>query len=149
MKQSILLKQNVNTSTWLMLIRITLGVLLIWKGLTFIQDTSHLQVALQSTAEGGLTTFASVTAAVVGIGTLLSGIFVMVGFFTRQVSYTQIGIVFVALAFVYFTSIERTTLEMITTGVIFLLMALVAVYGSGSASFDNALQNAGERESSG
>ena len=139
MKQSISYKRNINTSTSLMLIRITLGVLLIWKGLTFIQDTSHLQVALQS--EGGMTTFASVTAAVVGIGTLLSGIFLMVGFFSKQVSYMQMGIVVLALTFIYFTSIERTTFEMATTGVILLLIALVAVHGSGSASFDNALQH--------
>ena len=147
MKRSISFKQNMNKSTLLMLIRITLGVLLIWKGLAFIQDTSHLQIALQSTTEGGLTTFASVIAAVVGIGTLLSGIFLMVGFFTKQVSYMQMVIVVLALAFIYFTSIERTPFEMVSTGVILLLMALVAVHGSGTASFDNALTSPNEQTS--
>lgn len=139
MIQSIELKKNNTQSTWLALTRIVLGMLLIWKGLLFIQDTSELQVAIQRAAAAEYGGFGDVTAAVVSILTLVSGIFIMVGIFTKITSYVQIALTISAIIFIYSTGIERTGFEMISTIIILLLLAFYAKKGSGPISFDRSI----------
>ena len=145
MTHNFALKSRTSDSAWLPVVRILLGIALVWKGLGFTHDTSQLQVALQRSQEAGLSVFASVTAAIVSIGTLMSGIFLMVGFFTKTISITQLGFIAAALAFIYFTNIERTALDNISTLVIVPLVVLFAIKGSGRISFDEPLQRKANR----
>src|SRR5687767_10353050 len=71
---------------WVGLIRIALGFLLVWKGLLFIQDTGVIQSVIERAGVTEVSTLATVLAAVIGIVTLLSGVFISVGFFTRAVA---------------------------------------------------------------
>jgi putative oxidoreductase len=140
MEQSIELKTNSIKSTWISLIRIVLGILLIWKGLLFTQDTSELQVAIQRTGVGEYAGFLDIIAAAVSIFTFVSGMFIMVGFLTRIVSFIQIAIIILGIAFIYSTGIQRNSFELISTIIILSLLALVANKGSGSISFDKAIE---------
>ena len=140
MEQSIDLKTNRTSSTWMSLVRIVLGLLLIWKGLLFIRDASELQVAIQRTGIGEYAGFLDVIAAVVSILTLVIGIFLMVGFFTRITSHVQIAIIILGIVFLYSTGIERSSFEMISTIIILSLLVFFAYRGSGPISFDEAIQ---------
>jgi uncharacterized membrane protein YphA (DoxX/SURF4 family) len=134
------MKNNITQSTWLALTRMVLGMLLIWKGLLFIQDTSELQMAIQQAAAAEYGGFGHVTAAVVSILTLVSGIFIMVGIFTKITSYVQIAMIIPAIIFIYSTGIERTSFEMISTIIILLLLVFYAKRGSGPISFDRSIR---------
>ena len=140
MEQSIELKTNNTNPTWIALIRIVLGMLLIWKGLLFTQDAGELQVAILRTGVGEYAGFLDVIAAAVSILTLVSGIFIMVGLFTRIVSYIQLAMIFLGISFIYSTGIERNSFEMISTIIILSLLVLIASKGSGSISFDKAIE---------
>jgi putative oxidoreductase len=140
MGQNIELTKNNTRSTWLALTRIVLGILLVWKGLLFTQDTSELQVAIQQTGIGGYAGFLHLIAAIVSIFTLVSGIFIMVGLFTRIASYIQIALIVLGIAFVYSTGIDRNGFEMISTIIIISLLAFLANKGSGPISFDKAIE---------
>ena len=140
MERSIEFKTKSNSTSWIALIRIVLGILLIWKGLLFTQDTSQLQVAIDRTGIGQYAGFLDVIAAIVSILTFVSGIFIMVGLFTRIASFLQIAIIILGIAFIYSTGIERTSFEMISTIIILSLLAFVGNKGSGSISFDKAIE---------
>lgn len=140
MQQTIELKRRRTRSTWMALTRITLGIFLVWKGLLFIQDASELQVAIQRTGAGEYAGFLDVIAATVSILTLVSGIFLMVGFFTKATSYIQIALVVLGMVFIYSTGIQRSALDVLTTVIIIPMLWLFAGKGSGSISFDEAIE---------
>jgi putative oxidoreductase len=129
-------KSTETRSTWLGLIRIVLGFLLTWKGLAFIQDVSQLQTTLERSGADQLSTLAGVTAAVIGIVTLVSGIFISVGLFTRAAAFVQITIVGAALIFLSVTNIDRSIIDVVSSFVILILLVLYGIVGSGSISFD-------------
>lgn len=139
MKQHIALKPNNTPPTWVGLIRIALGFLLVWKGLAFIQDTSQLQTIMERSGAGELSGLASVTAAVVGIVTLLSGIFISVGFFTTPVAFIQIVIIGAGIIFLSVTNTDRNTIDVISTSIVLVLLVFYGIKGSGPISFDEAL----------
>lgn len=134
MRHDMQLKTNNTTSTWIGLTRIILGFLLIWKGLLFTQDTSELQLAV-----AGHSGFLYVVAAVVSILTLISGIFITVGFFTKVISFVQIAMIIIGIAFIIYTGAERNSFDMISTFIILGLLAFYFHKGSGSISFDKAI----------
>src|SRR4051812_24471735 len=126
MEKYIDLKTNSARSIWMSLIRIVLGILLIWKGLLFIRDTSELHMAIQRTGIGEYAGFLDVIAAVVSILTLVSAIFLIVGLFTRITSYIQMAIIILGIVFIYLTGIERNSFEMVSTIIILSLLAFFA-----------------------
>lgn len=140
MEQTIYVKANSTRATWMALMRITLGILLIWKGLLFTQDTSELQLTIQRTGAGAYAGFLDVIAGTVSILTMVSGIFMMVGFFTKAVSYIQITMIGLAMVFIYSTGIQRNTFEVVSTIIIFSMLLLFAGKGSGSISFEKAIE---------
>lgn len=139
MGQSLGLTKN-STAMWIGFTRILLSVLLLWKGLLFTQDASEFQDAIQQTAVGEYAGFLYSIAAVVSILTLVTCIFVMVGFFTRIASFIQMGIIILGVAFIYSVGIERNNFEVISTIVIFLLLLFLVKKGSGSISFDKVIR---------
>ncbi|RYE52729.1 MAG: DoxX family protein, partial [Sphingobacteriales bacterium] len=111
-----------------------------WKGLLFTQDASVLEAAIQQTGIGEHDGFLHVVAAMVSILTLVSGIFIMVGLFTRLLSYIQIVVISLGLAFIYTTGIHRNNFEVISTIIIVSLLVFIANKGSGPISFDRAIE---------
>ncbi len=126
--------KNYIASTWLGLIRIVLGILVVSKGLVFIYETS-----LRSSISE-LSMFGHITAAFVGIVTLSAGMFIIVGLLTRLSASIQIGAVAVALIFMSATGIERSTLAVVSTIVVVTLLVFFAIKGSAAISFDKELE---------
>lgn len=129
-------KQVPGQPTWLTVLRILLGILLTWKGITFIQDTAALESTIQHTGIGVFSGNSRVFALVVCILTLLCGFFITVGLFTRASSIVQIPITIVAVIFVNMKNIESSGVELILSIVALGLLILFSIKGSGRLSAD-------------
>lgn len=120
---------------WLTLLRMILGFILIWKGIIFIRDTTALQTLIENTGVGVFSTNSEVLAFIVSYLSLLCGVFIGVGLFTRTSSIIQIPVLIVAVIFVNIRHIDSAfelVLSIITLG----LLILFAVKGSGQFSAD-------------
>ena len=137
MSQSII---NGNTTlhqpAYLTIVRVALGVVLIWKGISFIRDTTALQLLIQQTGVDVFTRNAEALALVVTILTLLCGFFITVGLFTRLSAIVQIPILLVAIIFVNFKNMEHSAFDLILTVVILILLIVFAMKGSSALSAD-------------
>jgi putative oxidoreductase len=125
-----------NQPTWLTILRIALGIILIWKGINFIRDISVLKSMIEQTGVGVFSRSSGAIAAVVGILSLLCGFFITVGLFTRISSIVMVPIIFVAIVFVNMKNIERNAFELILTIIVLVLLVLFAIKGSGPLSAD-------------
>jgi putative oxidoreductase len=122
--------------TPLTILRIVLGIILIWKGIVFIQDTAQLKSMIEQTGIGVFSQSSGAIATVVSILSLLCGFFITVGLLTRISSIVQMPIVIVAIIFVNIKNIERNGFELILTVIVLLLLILFAIKGSGTLSAD-------------
>ncbi|MEO6000628.1 MAG: DoxX family protein [Chitinophagaceae bacterium] len=129
-------KQVPSQPTWLTVLRILLGIILTWKGITFIQNIASLESTIQQTGMGVFSDNSRVVALVVTILTLLCGVFITVGLFTRASSAVQIPITIVAVVFVNMKNIERSGFELILSIVALGLLILFFIKGSGRLSAD-------------
>ena len=129
-------KPRPNQPSWLTILRIALGIILIWKGINFIRDISVLRSMIEQTGVGVFSRSSGVLAAIVGILSLLCGVFITVGLFTRISSIVMIPIIFVAIVFVNMKNIERNAFELILTIIVLVLLVLFAIKGSGPLSAD-------------
>jgi len=129
-------KPRANQPTWLTILRIALGIILIWKGIKFIRDISVLRSMIEQTGVGVFSRSSGVLAAIVGILSLLCGVFITVGLFTRMSSIVMIPIIFVAIVFVNMKNIERNAFELTLTIIVLVLLVLFAIKGSGPLSAD-------------
>jgi putative oxidoreductase len=128
--------RRVSQPTWLTILRIVLGIILIWKGIVFIQDTAQLKSMIEQTGIGVFSQSSGAIATVVSILSLLCGFFITVGLLTRISSIVQMPIVIVAIIFVNIKNIERNGFELILTVIVLLLLILFAIKGSGTLSAD-------------
>lgn len=129
-------KSSVSQPTWLTILRIVLGIVLIWKGVNFILDISALESMIEQTGIGVFSHSSGAIALVVSVLSLLCGFFITVGLFTKVSSIVMIPIVIVAIIFVEMKNIERNSLELILTIIVLALLILFAIKGSGPLSAD-------------
>lgn len=127
---------SANQPAWFTLLRIVLGIILIWKGFNFIRDISVLKSLIDQTGVGLFSQHAEALALVVTILTLLCGFFITVGLFTKLSSIVQLPIILVAIIFVNIRNIERDGFELTLTVLVFILLILFAIKGSGKLSAD-------------
>ena len=144
MKEGEILKEahlTEETSTtqprWLTIIRIALGLILFWKGITFIRDSSDLQLLLQRMSIGVVDQNSQVIAFIITYVTLLGGLFITVGLFTKTSSIIQIPILIGAVFFVNTKNgLNQSNSELILSAIVLLLLILFAIKGSGVLSAD-------------
>jgi len=129
-------KPSVSQPTWLTILRIVLGIILIWKGINFIWNTAQLESMIEQTGIGIFSKSASTLSSIVSILSLLCGFFITVGLFTRISSIVQIPIVIVAIIFVNSKNIGSNRFELMLTIIVFILLILFAIKGSGPLSAD-------------
>jgi uncharacterized membrane protein YphA (DoxX/SURF4 family) len=113
-----------------------LGIILIWKGINFIRDTSEMQSMVEQTGIGVFSRSSATVTFVVIFFNLLCGVFITVGLFTRASSIVMIPIIFVAVIFVHIKNADRNSLELILTIIVLVLLILFAIKGSGPLSAD-------------
>ncbi len=122
--------------TWLTVLRFLLGIIITWKGITFIQDITALESTIQHTGIGVFSSNSRAVALAVTILSLLCGVFITVGLFTRASSIVQIPIAIVAVIFVNMKNIDRSVFELVLSIVALGLLILFVIKGSGRLSAD-------------
>lgn len=121
-----------NTTTtrfpaWFKLLRVGLGLVLIWKGLHFLLDTYAVQYLLGRDIAGGLTTNDAVVIVVLSAFSLLFGTFILIGKYTRFAALVQLPVFLVGTLFIHAGHIERRGFELVLTAAVpFLLLVLIA-----------------------
>ncbi|HET7117777.1 MAG TPA: DoxX family protein [Hanamia sp.] len=150
MKESVITeKTSINQPAWLTIFRVALGLILFWKAIVFIRNTTLLQSLIQNTGIGIFSKNSEALAFIVAYLTLLCGFFILSGLFTRISSIVQIPILFVAIFFVNSKSIDQGIFEIILSVVALFLLILFAIKGSGAISADEYFRSyykAGEQD---
>ena len=129
-------KTSLSQPLWLTVVRIILGLILFWKGIVFIRDTESLQALIANTGIGVFSKNAEALTFIIAYLTLLCGLLILSGLFTKTASIVQIPILFIAVFFVNSKNIGESTSEFILSIVVFLLLILFAIKGSGVLSAD-------------
>lgn len=140
--------KNANQPTWLTFIRVLLGLILLWKGYNFIRDIAELKSLISQTGVGVFTQNMNILAILISILTLLCGVFITVGFFTRLSCLIQLPIVVMAIIFVNIKNIDRNAFELVLTIIVFILLILFALKGSGKLSADEYFRRGAEVDKS-
>jgi putative oxidoreductase len=129
-------KSGINQPGLLIILRIILGLILIWKGITFIRNTAALKSMVEQTGIGFFSSNSGALALLVTILTLLCGFFILVGLFTRISCIIQLPIVIVALVFINIKNMQQNGFELVLTIIVLILLILFTVKGSGPFSSD-------------
>jgi len=130
-------KTSIDQPRWLTILRIALGLILFWKGITFIRDSSDLQLMLHRMAIGVVDKNSEWMAFLISYINLLGGLFIVAGLFTRTSCLVQIPILFGAVFFVNTKhGLNQSTSELILSAVVLILLILFAIKGSSVLSAD-------------
>ena len=135
---------NAIRPSWLTILRVVLGVILIWKGINFIRNTAELNSMIENTDIDLFSQRAGILASTVSILSLLCGFFITVGLFTRLSSIIQIPIVIAAIILINSKNIESNSFELFLTIVVFVLLVLFTIKGSGPLSADEYFRRGAE-----
>ncbi|MEO9022913.1 MAG: DoxX family membrane protein [Ginsengibacter sp.] len=137
MKESTFIERNTKMQpAWLTVLRVVLGLVLFWKGIVFVRDTELLKVLIQNTGVGIFSENSEVLFFIIAYLTLLCGLFILSGLFTRLSCIIQIPIVFIATFFVNVKRMGESNFEMILSLVVLVLLFFFAIKGGGSLSAD-------------
>lgn len=129
-------KTSINQPAWLTILRIALGLILFWKAILFIRDTAVLQSLIQRTGIGLFSKNAETLAFIVAYLSLLCGLFILSGLYTRTSSIVQIPILIIAIFFVNAKNIGESSFELVLSVIVLILLILFAIKGSGRISAD-------------
>lgn len=129
-------KTTIKQPAWYSLLRFALGIILFWKGIVFIRDTELLKILVQQTGIGVFSQYSEVLAFIVSSLTLLCGLFILTGLFTRASCIVQIPIVFIAAFFVNIRRVDQSAFEFILSIIVLILLIFFAIKGSGAISAD-------------
>jgi uncharacterized membrane protein YphA (DoxX/SURF4 family) len=129
-------KTNDNQPGWFSLLRFALGMILFWKGIVFIRDTELLKQLIGRTGIGALTPYTEFLSFVVAYLSLLCGLFIACGLFTRTSSIVQIPILVIAVFFINTRNYGNSTFEWILSIITLILLVFFAIKGSGALSAD-------------
>ncbi|MEO8960377.1 MAG: DoxX family membrane protein [Ginsengibacter sp.] len=129
-------KTSLKQPAWLTLLRILLGFILFWKGIVFIRDTELLKLLIEHTGIGVFSKNSETLAFIISYLSLLCGLFIATGLFTKTSSIVQIPIIFIAVFFINIKNIGETGFELVLSIITLLLLILFAFKGSGTLSAD-------------
>lgn len=130
-------KASLGQPRWLTLVRIALGLILFWKGITFIHDSSDLTSMLRQMSIGAIHKNSGAIAFLIAYINLLGGLFITVGLFTKTSCMIQIPILIGAVFFVSTKQgLNQSTSELVLSSVVLILLIFFAIKGSGVLSAD-------------
>ncbi|MDP4212975.1 MAG: DoxX family protein [Bacteroidota bacterium] len=121
---------------WLTIVRAALGLILIYKGVSFIRGTAVLKSMIQQTGVEMFSQNSDTLVFVITFFNLLGGLFIAVGLFTRTCSIVLIPLLIIADFFVNIKAVNNNIFELILSIIVLLLLVLFAVKGSGALSAD-------------
>ena len=127
---------------WLTIFRIALGLILFWKGISFIHDSLSLQAMVKSAGLSMLDKNAEVVGLIITYINLLGGLLILAGLFTRWVSIVQIPILIGAVFFVNAKAgVHENNFELVLSGIVLILLIVFVIKGSGVISADEYFRN--------
>lgn len=135
MAQAITKQSERNKTLIFIILRQLLGLILIFKGIVFIRDTTQLSSLIQQTEIGVFSNNSVALAYVVTTLNLIGGVFIILGLFTRAMAIIQIPIIIVAAFFVNMKS-DYLTGELILSLITLVLLVIFAIRGSDKMSVD-------------
>ena len=122
---------------WLTILRVVLGLILFWKGISFIRDSSALETMVQKTGINMFNANAQTISFIITYANLLGGFLVIVGLFTRWASIVQIPILLGAVIFVNVKAgMNAGNSELLLSILVLILSIVFAIKGSGVISAD-------------
>lgn len=136
MKETAVTEKTHAYPLWTTLLRVLLGIILHWKGILFIKDTTNLQQMIERTGIGVFSDNATTLAFIISYVTLLCGLAIFVGLWTKLFCIIQIPILIVAVFFVNINRIETSSFEFIVSVITLILLIFFAFKGSGTISAD-------------
>jgi uncharacterized membrane protein YphA (DoxX/SURF4 family) len=131
-----------NIPHWVIIVRIVLGICLIYKGIDFIQNKEQLETYFSETKS--IRNFIWMIKLLPWVH-IIGGIFILVGFFTRFVSLVQIPIVLGAVVLVNLRTETSVTAkgaesELPFSFLILVLLIVFFIEGGGFMSLDNYIR---------
>ncbi len=142
-REQIIVNNHISSDTspqqpkWLTLFRIILGLILFWKGISFIHDSTILEEMVQRTGINMFGRNAELIVFIVPYLNLLCGLFIAVGLFTRWASIIQLPIMIVAVIFINVKSgMAFDMYELILSVIVLILLIVFVIKGSGVISAD-------------
>lgn len=134
---------------WLTIPRVILGIIILVRGISFVQDMTGLQSLVQKPGFAFLENNAATIAVAIAYFNLLGGFFIAIGLFTRWMSVLQLPIIIGAIIFVNIEAAYRiTSYELALSIVVFILLIIFIIKGSGPLSADEFFRtytNAGQK----
>lgn len=128
---------DVHRAKWLDIVRIILGILIFWKGVSFIADNGAQNEYLLKNMFGMSALLGQVIIHLVAFVHLVGGILITIGLVTRFAVVIQIPILFCAVFFVNLTNgFSMLNSELWLSILVLLLLILFWVIGSGPYSVD-------------
>jgi putative oxidoreductase len=121
---------------WISILRMILGFILAWKGIVFIRDSALLEVLIERTGIGVFSKNANILSFIISYLSLLCGLFIGSGLWTRASSIIQIPILIVAVFFVNINNVATSQFELILSIITLILLIFFAFKGSGTISAD-------------
>ena len=121
---------------WLTLFRIALGLILLVKGISFYHDSTAIESMMQRKGWDIFGSNAQTIAFIITYASLLTGVFIATGLFTRWASLVQIPILIGAVIFNIEAGISFSNTELLLSAVTLLLLVVFVIKGSGALSAD-------------
>ncbi len=132
-----LVNNAANQPRWWAILRMLLGLILFWKGLYFLQNYVYFQQLTQTTKLSIFKSYEPQVAFAISYLSLLGGLFITVGLFTRWMCLVQIPILFGAVFFVNLnTGRGVQDSEFVLSVLVLALLFIFTLFGSGIISAD-------------
>lgn len=124
---------------WLDILRILLGVIILWRGAVFVSDTASLQQMIDHSRFSQVSFFLAHYVAFVH---LVGGIMIVVGLLTRTAAIFQLPVLIGAVFFVNLNSglFNSASAELWFSVLVLFLLCFFAVEGSGPWSVDEYMK---------
>ena len=129
---------DTHQTKWLAILRISLGLLIFFKGLFFIQNTDAISTMIANSA---VSIYAVFLAHYVALAHLVGGFLIVIGLITRMAILFQLPVLIGAIVFVNaekgFFSIQS---ELGLSLLVLALLLFFLVFGSGKVSVDEFMR---------
>jgi putative oxidoreductase len=142
--QANIINEKTNNHTyprWLTFLRIAVGLVLIAKGISFFHDSTTIEKIIHYRGWGIFENNVQTTAALITYITLLGGVFIATGLFTRWISIIQIPLLIGAVIFNVQEGISFSNTEFLLSAMTLFVLCVLVVKGSGPISADEFFRN--------
>lgn len=121
---------------WLVFVRVAVGLLLLFKGISFISHARELEAMIVNTNLRQIDKFAAFLSFYITVAHLLGGVLLIVGLYTRVAAALQIPILLGAVIFVNHRGVLSVEPEFILSAIVLVLLIVFLFHGGGAFSLD-------------